>query len=179
MGFRRYTGLDLIRFRKFANELPELGNMELLKRYNLEHPEKTAKEQLTNLAIGLGLDDLHRKITGKEIPDGERWENDDTSDSALPISDVGETLIENDGIKCITFDKDAQDAIPKHIRERMDKDRLRAKKDLERKKEAAFEIMAGGIMYKPKGCKMDGDKKRYKNGCGKCGTGNYKECAWD
>jgi len=89
MGFRRYTGLDLIRFRKFANELPELGNMELLKRYNLEHPEKTAKEQLTNLAIGLGLDDLHRKITGKEIPDGERWEDDDTSDEALPIARVG------------------------------------------------------------------------------------------
>ena len=88
MGFRRYTGLDLIRFRKFANELPELGNMELIKRYNLKHPEKTAKEQLTNLAIGLGLDDLHKKITGKEIPEGERWEDDDTSESALPISDV-------------------------------------------------------------------------------------------
>jgi hypothetical protein len=88
VGFRRYTGLDLIRFRKFANELPELGNMELIKRYNLKHPEKTAKEQLTNLAIGLGLDDLHRKITGKEIPEGERWEDAETSESALPISDV-------------------------------------------------------------------------------------------
>lgn len=96
MGFRRYTGLDLIRFRKFANELPELGNMELIKRYNLKHPEKTAKEQLTNLAIGLGLDDLHRKITGKDIPDGERWEDVDTSDEALPMADVGGSAVNID-----------------------------------------------------------------------------------
>mgnify|MGYP003648741175 CR=1 FL=1 len=33
----------------------------------------------------------------------------------------------DDKNKSITFDKNAQDAIPKHIRDRMDKDRLKAK----------------------------------------------------
>ena len=34
-------------------------------------------------------------------------------------------------IKCITFDKDAQDKIPKHIREKMNKDREDAQKKRE------------------------------------------------
>lgn len=162
-----------------------------------------------------------------------------------------------DNFKCITFDKEAQDAIPKHIKMKMEADKLLArlkqalpkhadvritnyngseigkghpcvevkcynpelsdsdfeickqfmrdilgerlmefyteetgchwfaylknpetKEDKKRKLDAAFEIMSGGIMYKPQGCKMDGDKKRYKNGCGKCGTGNYNQCDW-
>lgn len=42
------------------------------------------------------------------------------------------------------------------------------------KMEAAFEIMSDGILYKPKGCKMT--KGNYKNGCGKCGSGNHNKC---
>ena len=38
---------------------------------------------------------------------------------------------------------------------------------------AAFDLVCGGILYKPKGCKMEKD---YKNGCGKCGTGHLETC---
>ena len=88
MGLRKYSGLDLIRFRKFANELPEMGNLELIKRYKEKYPELTAKEQLVNLAVGLGMNDLHRSLTGTDLPPDSGWDKPETSDEALPIANV-------------------------------------------------------------------------------------------
>jgi len=47
---RKYTRLDLLRFRTFANENPTLQGSKLINAYDKKHPELTAKEQLTNLA---------------------------------------------------------------------------------------------------------------------------------
>ena len=49
----------------------------------------------------------------------------------------------------------------------------------QRKSDAAFEIVCGGVVYKPNGCKMDGSKEKlYRNGCGMCGKGSGKQCEW-
>lgn len=46
--------------------------------------------------------------------------------------------------------------------------------ELKEKLEGAFEIMCGGILYKPKGCTQKSGT--YKDGCGKCGTGSLEVC---
>lgn len=50
-------------------------------------------------------------------------------------------------------------------------------KELKSNLEASFEIMANGILYKPKNCQQK--TGTYKDGCGKCGTGNLETCAWE
>ena len=72
---RNYTKLDLLRFRTFAEspENKDLNGIELLKKYDLEHPEKSSKEKLANLAKALGINNLHRAVTGEDIPESENW----------------------------------------------------------------------------------------------------------
>lgn len=70
---RRYTRLDLIRFHRFALKNPELKPIDLVKAYNEKHPEKSAKEQLANLAKATGMNELHRSVTGEDIPEGENY----------------------------------------------------------------------------------------------------------
>ena len=42
--------------------------------------------------------------------------------------------MKSESVKCITFNKKAQDAIPDEIRKRMDEDRARAEKEQEAKR---------------------------------------------
>lgn len=55
MALRKYSSYDLIRFKKFAEANPTLKNLELIKAYNLEYPELTAKQQLINVYNGLDM----------------------------------------------------------------------------------------------------------------------------
>lgn len=52
---RAYTIVDLLRFNKFANDNPDLRGAELLKAYNKEFPELSAKEKLNNISNALGM----------------------------------------------------------------------------------------------------------------------------
>lgn len=52
---RKYSIVDLIKFKNFAAENPELKNHELIKQYNINHPAKTAEEKIKNIAKELGL----------------------------------------------------------------------------------------------------------------------------
>ncbi len=57
-------------------------------------------------------------------------------------------------------------------------DAMKRKKEKTISKEDALiganEIKSDGILYKPKGCKMN--KGTYKDGCGICGKGNHEKC---
>lgn len=84
---RNYTIVDLLRFNRLANENKDLKPIELIKLYNEKHPEKTAKEKLINLSRAIGINGLHKYLTGNDIPEDERWEHDENtvlSDSSLP-----------------------------------------------------------------------------------------------
>lgn len=52
---RKYTTVDLLRFRVFANDNPDLKAMELIKGYNKKFPELSAKEKIKNLATAIGI----------------------------------------------------------------------------------------------------------------------------
>jgi len=73
---RKYTSYDLIRFRNFANENTELKPVELIKAYNDKYPELSSKEKLINISKALGINNLHKALTGDDIPESERWENE-------------------------------------------------------------------------------------------------------
>lgn len=53
---RNYTMLDLLRFRKYAQENPDLKPMELISGYNSNYPEKTYEEKVKNLLRALEID---------------------------------------------------------------------------------------------------------------------------
>ena len=97
---RNYTTLDLVRFNRFANENKDLKpieliklynekylfyfntvsefsiTIELIKLYNEKYPEKTAKKKLINISKALGINNLHKALTGNDIPEDERWEHE-------------------------------------------------------------------------------------------------------
>lgn len=73
---RNYTTLDLVRFNRLANGNKDLKSIELIKLYNETYPEKTAKEKLINLSKALGINNLHKALTGNDIPEDERWEDE-------------------------------------------------------------------------------------------------------
>lgn len=73
---RNYTRFDLIRFNRFANENKDLNPFELIKLYNKKYPEKTSKEKLINFSKALGLNNLHKALTGNDIPDDERLDHE-------------------------------------------------------------------------------------------------------
>ena len=70
---RKYSRYDLIRFRNFSNENPNLIPIELIKAYNKKYPELSAKEKLINLSKALGNNELHKALTGNDIPDGDKF----------------------------------------------------------------------------------------------------------
>lgn len=41
---------------------------------------------------------------------------------------------------------------------------------------AAHGVVSNGLLHKPKGCLMESNHRL--NGCGKCGSGNWKECGF-
>jgi hypothetical protein len=57
---------------------------------------------------------------------------------------------------------------------KMENKNTKIKLTKEEKLSAAFEIRCSGILYEPQGCTQE--LGTYKNGCGKCGTGNYEIC---
>ena len=65
---RTYTTLDLIRFRNFSNENPDVKPILLIKQYNIKYPELTEKEKLINIAAALDMNGLHKQLTGMDIP---------------------------------------------------------------------------------------------------------------
>lgn len=72
---RQYSRLDLLRFRAFSSK-PEnqgLNGIELIGKYDLEYPEKTPEEKLANIAKAMGINNLHRAVTGQDIPESENW----------------------------------------------------------------------------------------------------------
>jgi len=72
---RNYTRLDLIRFHRLASKEENKGKkpIELIKLFNELHPEKSSKEKLINLSKALGINNLHRALTGEDIPEGEDY----------------------------------------------------------------------------------------------------------
>ena len=46
---RKYSAIDLLRFRKFAEENPDLKPVDLIVAYNGKYPELTDKQQLENI----------------------------------------------------------------------------------------------------------------------------------
>jgi len=115
MALRRYTTFDLIRFRNFAKDNEGLKPVELIKAYNEKYPELTAKEKLINISKALGIDNLHKALTGENIPEGERWEYDELEESVLPISGVvfseerSEVCKRNEHWKeCVTWTNDCR-----------------------------------------------------------------------
>lgn len=60
----------------FAKENPKAKPIQLIKMYNKEFPELSAKEKLINLSKALGINSLHKSITGKDIPKNERLANE-------------------------------------------------------------------------------------------------------
>lgn len=73
---RNYTTLDLVRFNRLANENKNLKPIELIKLYNKKYPEKTEKEKLINISKALGINNIHKALTGDDIPESARWENE-------------------------------------------------------------------------------------------------------
>mgnify|MGYP001597115654 CR=1 FL=1 len=68
---RQYSFLDMLRFVKFSKENEGMSQMELIKAYNLKHPELSSKEKLINLAKGLRVDGLYKALTGQDLPPEE------------------------------------------------------------------------------------------------------------
>jgi len=67
---RKYTKLDLIRFHKFAKKQPKgFTNLGLVEAYNEEFPEVSSKDKLINLSKALGMNNLHKALTGEDIPE--------------------------------------------------------------------------------------------------------------
>lgn len=52
---RKYSMVDLLRFKKYAEENKSLKPIELIKGYNLKYPELTEEQKLKNLIKGLKL----------------------------------------------------------------------------------------------------------------------------
>jgi len=46
---KNYTGLDMIRMARFAKENPELKPIPLIKAYDKEFPELSARERYENV----------------------------------------------------------------------------------------------------------------------------------
>jgi len=72
---RKYTSYDLLRFKRFAEKNTDLKPMELIRFYNAKYPELSEKQKLINVAKGLGMNDLYKKLTGKDLPPEDRIEN--------------------------------------------------------------------------------------------------------
>jgi len=53
---RKYSMIDLLRFRTFASENPEMKPMELIKGYNEKFPELTDAQKLHNVFLATGFD---------------------------------------------------------------------------------------------------------------------------
>jgi hypothetical protein len=53
---RKYSMIDLLRFKTFADENQEMKPMELIKGYNQKFPELIAEQQLNNLFLATGID---------------------------------------------------------------------------------------------------------------------------
>lgn len=64
---KKYTKVDLLRFALLKQENPTLRNIALLELYDKEYPEISEKDQLINLAKALGINGLHKALTGKNI----------------------------------------------------------------------------------------------------------------
>lgn len=45
----KYGVIDLLRFRNFANENPDMKSIDLIKNYNIEYPELSEEQKLANL----------------------------------------------------------------------------------------------------------------------------------
>jgi len=45
----KYSVIDLLRFRNFANENPEMKSIDLLKNYSIKYPELSEEQKLANL----------------------------------------------------------------------------------------------------------------------------------
>ncbi len=46
---RKYSALDLLRYKKFADKHPDLKPVELIKLYNKYYPQLTAKQMYDNI----------------------------------------------------------------------------------------------------------------------------------
>lgn len=68
---RNYSRIDLLRFRRFANENNHLEPIELLKAYDIKYPELSEKEKLINMAKGLRIENLYKALTGESLPPEE------------------------------------------------------------------------------------------------------------
>ena len=64
---RQYTKLDLLRFATLKQKNPDKKPIDLIKIYNNEYPEVSSKDQLINLSKALGINGLHKALTGKDI----------------------------------------------------------------------------------------------------------------
>lgn len=64
---RNYSVIDLLRFARFKEDNPGKKPMDLIKEYNIKYPELSSKEKLINLSKALGINNLHKALTGKDL----------------------------------------------------------------------------------------------------------------
>lgn len=68
---RKYTIVDMIRFAALSKDNPDVKGIDLIKKYNVECPELSPKDQVLNLSKALGINSLHKAITGHDIPEDD------------------------------------------------------------------------------------------------------------
>lgn len=78
---RKYSSIDLLRFKKFADKNSDLKPIDLLKQFDKQYPELTERQKLINLYAALGMNDKYKELVGEDIPDSAKWEYAKTSDS--------------------------------------------------------------------------------------------------
>ena len=80
---RNYSAMDLLRFKNFCKESQNYGlkPFELIKAYDETYPELSSKEKLINLSKVLGINNLHKTLTGEDISETDliEWGHKDNS----------------------------------------------------------------------------------------------------
>ena len=66
---RKYSAIDLLRFKRFSDEHPDLKPMQQIKAYNEKYPELTPKQQLENIFAALDMNGEYKNLTGRDIPE--------------------------------------------------------------------------------------------------------------
>jgi hypothetical protein len=70
---RQYTKLDLLRFANFKQKNPDKKPIDLIKEYDSEYPEVSAKDKLINISKALDIHGLHKALTGKDIDKNDEF----------------------------------------------------------------------------------------------------------
>lgn len=87
---------------------------------------------------------------------------------------IAEVVYKSTPISVLRYISALESAISYIDLKKIDNHKNKDMEDKQKKLAAAFELMADGVLYKPKKCKQN--VGTYKDGCGKCGTGSSETC---